>query len=419
MRRRSGWRVRSDDWLLERNNAPRLPSGGKHSVGSTLARISVAVLVWLVTSCSEPPSQQPPQLDDESEVVSSVQRPSSLELLSTHDVTPEGQQAFRPDVVGVNGELWLAYNVSGAGFHLQRFDQELVALGDAVPLYSGTENAFDIRVARVQEQLWYAFESARMERPDSCEHHFLGAAIYDATDALVASAADIATGCPSTPEFMMEPTGEIPPDPEAVDDPTPFHHGGQRYVLTRAWPLYGSTVQHVRILDDELAVVDDFTLDTGPFIQDRQMEQNVLVHIHGVPYLVSGFPTGPPTPENTSELYALELSDDLRSMAEPAVLLETPEARFPSRITRGRHVNGTLIINYVDRYEAGAAREMLALYDVEDFQQLSQVQVQDHEVADNHSSFEVIDDRLYLFQQNDGERLSAKVFRLVGEDGAR
>lgn len=393
--------------------------GYNATVGSACAILCLAILAWLVTSCSEPPSQQPPQLDDESEVVSSVQHPSSLELLSTHDVTPEEQQAFRPDVVAVNGELWLAYNVEGAGFHLQRFDHELVALGEAVSLYSGTESAFDIRIARALGQPWYAFESARMHRPDSCENHFLGVAIYDASAGLVASAADIATGCPTHVEFMIEPTGEIPPDPEAVDDPTPFHHDGVRYVLTRAWPLYGSTAQHVRILDDELAVVDAFTLDTGPSIQDWQMGQNVLVHVHGSPYLVSGFSTGPPTAGNTSELHALPLSDDLRSIAGPAVMLETPEARFPTRITRGRHVNGTLIINYVDRYEAGAARELLAMYDVEDFQLLSQIQVQDHDVADNHSSFEVIDDRLYLFQQNDGQRLSAKVFQMVGENGER
>jgi hypothetical protein len=43
---------------------------------------------------------------------------------------------------------------------------------------------------------------------------------------------------------------------------------------------------------------------------------------------------------------------------------------------------------------------------------LSHIQVQDHQVVDNHSSFEVIGDRLYLFQQQDGEKLSAKIFRL-------
>ena len=89
---------------------------------------------------------------------------------------------------------------------------------------------------------------------------------------------------------------------------------------------------------------------------------------------------------------------------------------FPTRITRARHVNGTLIINFIDAFVVADSLEVsqhLALFDVMDnFALLSQLQVLDHQVADNHSSFEIIDDRLYLFQQQDGETLSAKIFRL-------
>jgi hypothetical protein len=135
------------------------------------------------------------------------------------------------------------------------------------------------------------------------------------------------------------------------------------------------------------------------------------LHIDGSPFLVAGFPSGPPNGASTSELYVVRLSDDLLTFDGEAVRLDVSDATFPQRVTRARHVNGTLIINYVD--QGLATRELLALFDVgAGFAFLSQVQVQDHQVVDNHSSFEILDDRLYLFQQEDGEKLSAKVFRL-------
>ena len=375
-------------------------------------------LIGLRCAASDDAAPQPRALtapDRESEVDSPVQHPVSLALLSTHDVTPAGKRAYRPDVVAVNGELWLAYNVADEGFALQRFDRELVPVGDPVPLYSGAENPTDVRVGRASERFWYALETAPAQPPDTCDNHFLNAAIYDGAAQLVASAAHIATGCPTTIEFMTNPPSELPPDPEVVDDPTPFYHGAKRYVLTRAWPLHGSTTQHVRILDDALAVQDAYLLDTGEVVPGRQLTQNALVHIRGVPHLVGGFSDGPPMPPHVSALYVIPLGDDMRSFAGPAVELATPEARFPVRVTRGRHVNGTLIINYIDQYDGSPTREVLALFDTDGFRPLGQEQVQDRTVVDNHSSFEVLGDRLYLFQQQEGERVSAKVFRLAAQ----
>lgn len=348
--------------------------------------------------------------EDGSEVQATVQRPASLELLSQRDVTPAGSPANRPDVTLVGGELWLAYNTGGRGLRLQRYDTALVAQGAATELVAAQgELATDVRVGRSGELFWYAAETVSM--PDDCSHHFLNAAVYQPTTppAQKLAATHLATGCPTSPAFIQQPSA-LPTKPEAVDDPTPFFHRGTRYVLTRAWPL-AKPVHHLRRLDEQLAVAAETLLDTSALVPNRQLGQNVLLHIDGKPFLVGGFQSGPPMPPNTSELYALELTDDLQGFAGAAIRLSVP-ATYAYRVTRARHVNGTLILNYVDM-QPQTTREYLALFDVRNgFAFLSQMQVQDHQVVDNHSSFEVLDDRLVLFQQQDGEKLSMKAFRL-------
>ena len=350
--------------------------------------------------------------EDGSEIQSPVDKPTSLELESELDVTPTGLQAHRPDVTMVNGELWLAYAAETVGLQLQRFDTDLNPVGDALDLEDATEAPTDVRVGLANGRFWYAFETVAAPTSD-CEHNFLSVAAYSAAEppVLSASGRHIATGCPSSVEFIQNPSG-VPLHPEAVDDPTPFFHHGVPYVLTRAWCCAGVQLHHLRRLDGELAVAEEVLLDSDSFVPDGILAQNTLVHVNGRPFLVGGFPSGPPAPPFTSKLVMVELADDLSSFIGEAAYLNVPNATYPQRVTRARHVNGTLVVNYVDRYAGAATRELLALFDVAGGAFLSEVQVQDHEVVDNHSSFEIVDDRLYLFQQQDGERLSAKVFRL-------
>lgn len=383
-----------------------------HSIAVALSW-SLALSV-LCQACGSSPAEEPKtgaiESEDGSEVQSSVQRPASLELLSERDVTPTGMTAYRPDVVAVGGELWLAYNTGERGMQLQRFDLELTPIGQAVDLQAAAEMPTDIRVGLSDGRFWYAYETATLGAAD-CLHNFLSVALYAKAvpPQLDRSAEHIATGCPTSIAFIQNPSG-LPEHPEAVDDPSPFVHQGARYVLTRAWPE-ASPVHHLRKLDDQLNVAEESLLDSEPLLPGRKMSQNALLHIDGEPFLVAGFSNGPPNGSSTSDLFAARLSDDLSAFEGAAVRLDVTDASFPHRVTRARHVNGTLIINYVD--QASPTRERLALFDARaSFAVLSQIEVQDHQVADNHSSFEVVDDRLYLFQQQTGEKLSAKVFRL-------
>jgi len=348
-----------------------------------------------------------------------VQQPKSLELLSQKDVTPEDQQAHRPDVLAIKGELWLAYVNNSSGSMLQRFDASLNKIGQAIALQNANEDKMttDIRVGNADEEFWMAYESI-LSPEIACNEHFLNVASYAGYPPQVSKKAfHIAKGCALNKNYIDNPVG-LPANPEIADDPTPFYHKGVRYVLTRAWG--DRTIQHLRKLNADLSVAEDILLDTSAVVpngQAKRMSQSALLHIDGKPYLVAGFSTGMWVDSNTSELYILQLSDDLRSFLGKAVRLPITGVKFPTRVTRALYVDGTLIINFIDSFvypqNGPKTTEYLALFDVASgFSLLSQIKVQDHGVADNHSSFEILNNRLYLFQQQDGEKISAKIFQL-------
>lgn len=339
-----------------------------------------------------------------------VQRLSSLQLLSQIDITPSGQSVSRPDVIAIGEELWLAYN-SPSGPMLQRLDAKLNKIDQAITLQSAAKEFItDIRVDSADGQFWMGYESI-LTPEIACNEHFLNVASYTSSPPQVSkSVLHIAKGCALNREFMENPTG-LPANPEIVDDPTPFYHKGVRYLLTRAWGSH--TVQHLRKLNADLSVAEDILLDTSTVVPGRRMSQNALFHINGKPFLVAGFSTGMWFGPNTSDIYVLHLSNDLHSFSGQAVRLAVTDMKFPTRITRARYVNGTLIINFNNIFVGMQESDYLGFFDVaNNFSLLNQIQIHDHEVADNHSSFEILGDKLYLFQQQDGQKISAKIFQL-------
>jgi hypothetical protein len=379
----------------------------------------VLMLAVFVTGVSAQTRTTPPPAkvivsEDGSEIMSKIQKPSSLQLLSHVELAAAGRPAFRPDVTAIGGELWLAYNIPD-GPMLLRLDTNLSKKGPSLRLRAATEKVTDIRVGNAAGRFWKAYESILIPER-TCNEHFLNAALYAGSP--LQSSKDvlhIAKGCALNKRFIDHPAG-LPAYPEITDDPTPFYHNGVHYILTRAWGEKG-TVHHLRKLNADLSVSEDILLDTGKMVPEgNMMSQNALLHINGKPFLVAGFQTGMWIPPNKSSLYILPLSDDLRSFSGKAIRLPVTNTIFPTRVTRARHVNGTLIINFNDTYVGPTGfrvREYLALFDINaGFTLLAQIQTQDHKVMDNHSSFEILDDRLYLFQQQDGEKISAKIFQL-------
>ena len=302
---------------------------------------------------------------------------------------------------------------------LQRFDSDLNKIGQAMALQNANEDRMttDIRVGNADENFWMAYESIIFPEI-ACNEHFLNVASYEGYPPEISQKAfHIAKGCALKKEYIDNPIG-LSINPEITDDPTPFYHKGVRYVLTRAWN--DKTIQHLRKLNADMSVAEEILLDTSKIIpngQKKRMSQSALLHIDGKPYLVAGFSTGMWVDSNTSELYILQLSDDLRYFSGKAVLLPVAGVKFPTRITRAIYTEGKLIINFIDSFvypqEGFRVSEYLAIFDVASgFSLLDQIKVQDHQVADNHSSFEILNDRLYLFQQQEREKISAKIFQL-------
>lgn len=380
--------------------------------------IVLMLTVFVSGVCAQTHTTPPPAKaavsEDGSEVISKVQKPSSLQLLSHVELTAAGQPAFRPDVIAIGGELWLAYNTPG-GPMLLRLDANLSKIGQAVRLSAATERVTDLRVGIAAGQFWKAYESMLMPEI-TCNEHFLNVAVYTNSPLQFSRGSlHIAKGCALNKQFIDHPRG-LPAYPEITDDPTPFYHKGVRYILTRAWGEKG-TIHHLRKLNEDMSVSEDILLDTGKVVPGgNMMSQNALLHINGKPFLVAGFQTGMWVPPNTSALYILPLSDDLRSFSGKAMRLPVTNVTFPTRVTRARQVNGTLIINFNDCYVGPTGfrvSEYLALFDINaGFALLDQIQTQNQRAMDNHSSFEILDDRLYLFQQQRGERISAKIFQL-------
>ncbi|MEN6509859.1 MAG: hypothetical protein ABFD63_13945 [Smithella sp.] len=377
------------------------------------------MLIVCVTGASAQTRTTPPPAkvtvsEDGSEVISKVQRPTSLQLLSHVELTAAGRPAFRPDVTAIGGELWLAYNSPG-GPMLLRLDSNLSKLGPALQLRAATERVTDLRVGNAAGQFWKAYESALMPE-QTCNEHFLNVALYTVSPFQSSQGVlHIAKGCALNKQFIEHPR-ELPAYPEITDDPTPFYHKGIHYILTRAWGEKG-TVHHLRKLNADLSVSEDIVLDTRKMVPEgNMMSQSALLHINGKPFLVAGFQTGMWIPPNKSSLYIIPLNDDLRSFSGKAIRLPVTNVTFPTRVTRARHVNGTLIINFNDSFVGPTGfkvSEYLALFDINaGFTLLGQIRTQDHKVMDNHSSFEILDDRLYLFQQQDGEKISVKIFQL-------
>ncbi len=395
------------------------PSFHKERIMKKSVVYIVLMLAVFVTGVSAQTRTAPPPAtitlsEDGSEVISKVQKPSSLQLLSHVELTAAGRPAFRPDVTAIGGELWLAYNSHG-GPMLLRLDASLNKTGPTVRLQAATERVTDIRVGNAAGHFWKAYESMLMPER-TCNEHFLNAALYAGSLSQPSQGVlHIAKGCALNKQFIDHPRG-LPAYPEITDDPTPFYHKGVRYILTRSWGEKG-TIHHLRKLNADLSISEDILLDTGKMVPEgNMMSQNALFHINSKPFLVAGFQTGMWIPPNKSSLYILPLSDDLHSFSGKAIRLPVTNVTFPTRVTRARHVNGTLIINFNDSYVGPTGfrvSEYLALFDINaGFNLLAQIQTQDHQVMDNHSSFEILGDRLYLFQQQDGEKISAKIFQL-------
>jgi len=341
-----------------------------------------------------------------------------LQIVKEKVVSPQDARCGRAEVIVVNNRIFLAFNNLDANprsFQLVELNEDLSYKGPIIDLFSdsgGRKFPTDIRLAGDGKKLWYAFETV-LGRQVSCDNHCLNMARYNISGTepkLEDKKVDIARGCPTTRNAYLNPPppDQIPKNPEAVDDPTPIFHNGKYVILTRAWR---GGVQHIRTFDQDFNIIKDFTLDLSPLIGNRRLSQNALVDIEGQIYLLGALFDGPPiNPNSNSAIYAIPLTNDLRAVAGKIIPLFKHPGEYFSKVTAARYDRGKLYINYV-RAEGGKQFQHLAVFDVEnDFALITKIQFQDKSVPINHSSMDILKNKVYVVYQEKENEIVGKVF---------
>ncbi len=363
--------------------------------------------------------------------IDEIEPKESYTLLKTIDISQilssNGDGVGRPDVIAIGDELYLAYGIlTERNHHLVRMKPDLgLTLIENTPLelFSGYHDfSVDIRVSKANNKLWYAFEDNKFNA-DVFEQNFLNAAWYSETNNLIGQQTDIAIGITTLiPEaFSVNPT-DVPSNPEACDDPTPFWHNNSYYVFTRAWSGWideftPNSKHHIRVFNESFEKVDDFMLDLSTIMAGKTLSQNTLVYINGQIHLIGGFYDKRNDVKGGSAVYAIPLSDDLKTTAGDKIPLLTDSEEWFSKVTSAREYKGKLYINY-QRYVSGDDTQNIAIFEIgNNFKliknlELSRFSLGGDGVTANHTSFEILNNMLFVFYPEINRRIFAKIFNL-------
>ena len=356
---------------------------------------------------------------------------NSFTLLKTMDISqklsPEGEKVGRPDVIAIENTLYLAYGILGKrNFHLVKMkaDLDLTLIEDsATELFSGYNDfAVDIRVAKANNNLWYAFEDNKYTG-EIGNTHFLNAAWYSENSNLIGKQTDIASGILTTiPEAFSVSSSDVPSNPEAVDDPTPLWHNNSYYILTRAWSGWideftPNSKQHIRVFNDNFEKTDDFVLDLSTIIPGKTLSQNTLIDIDGQVFLIGGLYNTRDDISGGSSIYAIPLSDDLKSTIHEKIPLMTEAGKWLFKVTAAKVYNKNLYINYQEILP-GETTQNIAVFDiVNNFEFIKSIEISRSLVGEgvvaNHTTFEIVNDRLYIFYPESSNRIYTKIFDIL------
>ncbi len=290
-------------------------------------------------------------------------------------------------------------------------------------MFSGYNDfSVDIRVSKANNKFWYAFEDNKFNAPVGAKH-FLNAAWYSETINLIGQQTDIAVGITTgIPEAFSINPDDVPPNPEASDDPTPFWHNNSYYIFTRAWSGFiaeftPNSKHHIRVFNQNFEKTDDFLLDLSAIMPGKTLSQNTLINIEGQIYLIGGFYNMRNQVSEGSTVYAIPLSDDLKSTGTEKIPLLTETGKWFAKVTAARVHKGKLIINY-QQYISGNDTQNIAIFDIENNYELittleiSSVALDGEGIIANHTTFEILNDMLFVFYPEINNRIFAKVFSL-------
>ncbi len=353
----------------------------------------------------------------------------SQTLIRTIDISTilSSNGVGRPDVVAIGDTLFLAYGIrTQRHHHLVKLkpDTNLTVLSaHPIELFSGYHDfSVDIRVSKANNKFWYAFEDNEWNaRIDST--HFLNVAWFSENLSLIGQQTDIANGITTGfPEAFSVNPADVPPNPEATNDPTPFWHNNLYYVFTRAWSGYipeftPNQNHHIRVFDNNFDMIDDYMIDFSTIIPGKTLSQNTIIDINGQLFVIGGFYNYRNDFSGGSSIYAIPINDNLTSTINQAIPLLSEAGSFIQKVTSARVYQGMLFINY-QQFIAGQDKQKIAIFDItNNYHLITTLKISSFPlggggVIANHTSFEILNDLLFVFYPELNQRIFAKIFDL-------
>ncbi len=331
----------------------------------------------------------------------------------------------RPDVVKIDNALYFAMaslwsKDKDKKFRLFRITKNLDILDMWDLLGPDEEMVTDIRLSTDGSSLWYWLESVEYSMDLECGKNYLNSGKYSILGdnkwvELNDSSFKIAFGCPTGISFIESINkGKISlsDSPKAVDDPTPFYNDGYYYLMARGWKW---TIEYLYKMDEDLNVIEEFELDLGEYLkEDESISQNSFVDINWKIYLIAGVQNWWPVNNWISEIKAFLLSDDFKKVDGVSVLIES-DWKYFTRVTSAKFDGKKLYFNYLDKSKTrGDDKWYIAVFGVgwnNSFEFEESILFQDKNAMDNHSSFELLDGKIYVFYQTSEQEVMVKVFK--------
>ncbi len=324
-------------------------------------------------------------------------------VIEETDIGPhDGGSYRRPEIIAIGDRLFVAFNPRGQSFQVVELNEDLSYASQVFGIESDLDHTpTDIRLATDGTSLWYAFESY-----DPAENeHFSNIAKYDVSD--------MSGEGPFCEGYILNyATYDYDTEREVLaDDPTPVFYGGKYIVLARGW--YGCDMSQIYTFGFDhqgLYEIDNFSLDLDSVLDGRVLSQNALVEIKGKLWLIGGLTES----TSSSGIYAIPLTSDLHNVDQDVGMREilVEDGKYFRKVTAAKYRKGKLYINYFKKID-GLQYHHLGVFDAENnFAAITQIRFQDDPPAKiNHSSIEVVRDKVYVVYQDADYNILAKVYK--------
>jgi|GEM_PF-1547402 len=338
-------------------------------------------------------------------IVSYGQNQISLNEISDISITPPNTKAARPESLNLKNRLFVTYLqiAPQRTFRLLKLGNDLKIDGEQ-NLYSGKNQPTDIRICQGQGDLFvYAFETTSFQKGIP-NHLSLGQ--YESKNSvfkIIGEPQKIAEAMP-----LIVPDSIPKPGDDLLDDASPFFHKNYIFVVNRKWE---SAIIQVQVFSPEIKFVEKHELNLGGFVPRFNIGKSCLVEINEQPYLVAMVYNGPPNGRNQSYIALIELDSKITMGKSISILNKTDD--YEGFVSCARHNNGILYVAYDHLLPNSGHKGFIKAFDTKNgFREIGVVKINEGAMVDNHFSFEILENKMFVFYPVPGEEIRLKTISL-------